>query len=184
MGRAARARLAVAAKALKLDLGCGTRKQEGFLGVDVHPFEGVDVVCNLLEPWMWADNSVEEVHCSHLIEHFEAEQRCFFFNELYRVMKPKAKATIYTPYWCSNRAYGDPTHKWPPVSELTWAYLDAEWRKTQAPHTEHLLTCDFRGTTWGYVGHHTLGVRSQPYREFALAFYKDAALDMVTTLTK
>lgn len=169
----------------KLDLGCGTRKEEGFFGVDIRAFEGVDMVHDLVRTaWPWVDNSIEEVRASHLIEHFDQMERVFFFNELYRVLKPGGKATVTTPYWCSNRAYGDPTHKWPPVSEMLWYYLDATWRKSQAPHVDGVLTCDFQKTTWGYVGHSSLNVRSQKYQEFALNFYKDAALDMVATLTK
>ena len=75
-------------KALKLDLGCGKNKREGFLGVDCRKFDGVDQVVDLLklkrdveewrilgkpksdghdlfERWPWKDNSVAEVHCSH-----------------------------------------------------------------------------------------------------------------------
>lgn len=169
----------------KLDLGCGTRKQEGFLGVDVRDFPGVDLVLDLAkEPWPWPAGAVTEAYSAHVLEHLTALQRCHFFNELYRVLAPGAKATIVTPYWCSNRAYGDPTHVWPPVSEMTYYYLDAEWRKVQAPHTCELLTCDFRGTTVGYNGHPSLNGRNEQYVTFALQNYKEAALDLVATLTK
>ena len=49
---------AAPATPLKLDLGCGTRKQPGFHGVDVRLFEGVDTVCDLgSAPWPWPDGS-------------------------------------------------------------------------------------------------------------------------------
>ena len=35
-------------KPLKLDLGCGLSKKEGFLGVDRRKFDGVDIVHDLL----------------------------------------------------------------------------------------------------------------------------------------
>lgn len=171
---------------LKIDLGCGTRKKDGFTGADVLAFEGVDVVLNLGKArWPWADNSVAEAHCSHMLEHLTSLERAHFFNELYRVLAPGAKALVQTPYWASNRAYGDPTHIWPPVSEFSYFYLSAEWRKTEAPHTESLFTCDFKGTTWGFVGNPGLLTgRDERFTNFAISHYKDAVLDLVATLIK
>ena len=34
----------VGSNKMKLDLGCGGKKRDGFLGVDQYPMEGVDVV--------------------------------------------------------------------------------------------------------------------------------------------
>jgi hypothetical protein len=77
-----------------------------------------------------------------MVEHLTAKERIHFVNELYRVMKPKALATIVTPYWASSRAYGDLTHQWPPVVENWYLYLDKNWRQGYAPHnTEY--RCDF-----------------------------------------
>lgn len=212
---------------LKLDLGCGARKEKGYTGVDAYPFKGVkvngqqhgdvDVVFDLAhadtgitkecdpvtgepyrwsEPtmgvrfakWPWADASVDEIRAAHFVEHLTPAQRCHFFNELYRVMKPESKALIITPYWCSNRAYGDPTHVWPPVSEMTFYYLDKDWRATEAPHTDQQhgggYNCNFKGITWGYQGHQSLAGRSQEFSMFALQYYKDAAMDLVATIPR
>lgn len=173
---------AVPTEPLRLDLGCGTRKQEGFTGVDSMSFPGVDEVLDLTGPWPWKDDSVEEVHCSHLVEHFTAPQRIHFVNELYRVMKKGAKATIIVPHWCSTRAYGDLTHQWPPVSEFWFYYLSKAWRETQAPHNDS-YTCDFE-STWGYSVHPELQVRAQEHVHFALSHYKEAAQDLMATLVK
>jgi hypothetical protein len=78
---------------IKLDLGCGTGKRAGFLGVDRRPFPGVDGVTDLTQKhwlfdapelgsvklvavvtpdgrtrFMLPDNCVAEVHCSHFLE--------------------------------------------------------------------------------------------------------------------
>jgi len=170
---------------LKIDLGCGTRKLDGFVGADVRAFDGVDVVVNLgQDRWPWTDASVGEAHASHVLEHLTMPERCHFFNELYRVLAPGARVLIVTPYWASTRAYGDPTHVWPPVSEMAYFYLDATWRASQAPHTCDMLTCDFRGTTCSYSGHPSLVGRSAEYTNYALQNFKDAALDLIATLTK
>ena len=168
-------------KLLRIDLGCGKNKREGFIGVDSIAFEGVDIVGDLTKKWPWDDSSVDEVHCSHFLEHLEAPQRVHFANELWRVLKPGAKATIITPYWASARAYGDMTHKWPPVSEFWFPYLSKEWRKVNAPHNDG-YSCDFEYAT-GYNPHPGVATRSPEAMSWMLTFYKEAAQDMMATLT-
>lgn len=167
---------------MKLDLGCGRNKKEGFIGVDSLSFPEVDIVHDLTKTWPWENDSIEEVHCSHTVEHLTAEERIFFVNELYRVLKVGGKATIITPHWCSTRAYGDLTHKWPPVCEMWFFYLDKAWRESQAPHN-NFYTCNF-DATWGYGMHASLPLRNAEFQQFALNFYKEAAQDIIATLTK
>jgi SAM-dependent methyltransferase len=180
MGKAKRLR--EAPKPLKLDLGCGINKKEGFVGVDIRKFEGVDVVTNLTKDWPWLDESVDEVHCSHFLEHLVSEDRIFFVNELYRVLKPGGTCALIVPHWASGRAYGDLTHKWPPVSEMWFYYLDKGWRAINAPHNDFYV-CDFV-VTWGYAAHANVATRNQEFQSFAFTFYKEAAQDIHATLTK
>lgn len=166
---------------VRLDLGCGKNPREDFTGVDVRDF-GQEIVCDLRGDWKWEDDSVDEVHCSHFVEHLTAQERIHFVNELYRVLKPGGKATIITPHWASNRAYGDLTHQWPPVSEMWFYYLSKEWREANAPHNDQ-YTCDF-DATWGYSTHPEINLRNQEYQQHALTFWKEAAQDTVATLIK
>lgn len=168
---------------MKLDLGCGPNKKGGFHGVDWRKFEGVDTVLDLTKRWPWKSGSVEEAHSSHFIEHLDSRQRCHFWNELHRVLKPGAQATIIAPFWRSGRAYGDPTHVWPPISEMAFFYLDRTWRAANAPHCEGMLQCDFTAT-WGYNLHPSLSVRNQDWQSFAVSYYAEAIQDVVVTLTK
>lgn len=173
---------------LKLDLGCGPNKKDGFKGVDAIAFTGVDYVCDLTKPWPFDDGSVEEVHCSHTLEHFDGLERVHFANELYRVLIPGGTASVITPHWASNRAYGDPTHKWPPVAEMWFYYLSRVWREGNAPHTDatHFdkgFNCDFVAT-WGYNLHPELSLRNQEYQQHAVGFFKEAVQDLIATLTK
>lgn len=169
---------------IKLDLGCGTRCKDGFVGVDSRAFAGVHVVCDLgKEAWPWDHNSVDEVHCSHMLEHLTMPERVHFVNELHRVLKPGAKAAIITPHWASARAYGDPTHQAPPVSEWFYPYLNIEWRKVNAPHVMDMYTCDFDWGT-GWAPHPEIAFRNEQFKQFAMTFYKEAAQDLHVTLTK
>jgi hypothetical protein len=148
---------------VKLNLGSGKVKMDGYLNVDRRQFDGVDGVTDLSHPGRWRfdkdtlgplalkahhggkigeacftlpSNSVSEAHCSHFLEHLTGPQRVQFMNELYRVLVPDGKCTIITPYWCSSRAYGDFTHQWPPVGEMFYFYLNKAWRAANAPDND------------------------------------------------
>jgi len=172
------------ADSLKLDLGCGKNKAPGYTGVDAIAFEGVDVVADLRRRWPWSDGSVAEIRASHFVEHLTAPERIHFVNEAYRVLEKGGKLQIIVPHWNSTRAYGDLTHQWPPVCEFWLFYLNAEWRKVNAPHDLD-YTCDFDGNpTWGYAPSAALVGRSYEYVQFALQHYREAAADMMATVTK
>jgi hypothetical protein len=179
----------VATVPIKLDLGCGPHPREGFEGVDQTNFPGVKHVYDLKEtPWPWSDNSVSEAHASHFVEHLTAMERVAFWNELYRVLVPRGTCQIIVPHWASNRAYGDPTHQWPPVSEMAFYYISKEWRMQNAPHTDEKylkggFNCDFEAT-WGYAMRADLSVRNQEYQQFAMQNYKEVITDLIATVTK
>jgi hypothetical protein len=190
MGRGARKKLEIVetpAELLKLDFGCGPHKREGFRGVDCRQFVGVDDVVDLtVAPWPYADNSVAEAHASHFLEHLDAWQRVLFCNELYRVLVPNGSCQVIVPHWASCRAYGDPTHQWPPVSEFWFYYLSRDWRTGNAPHTDITwnpkgFNCHF-DATWGYSMRQDLLVRNQEFQQFALGNYKESAQDTIATL--
>jgi len=174
---------------MKLNLGSGKSKVEGFTNVDSIAFEGVDVVHDLtVYPWPFEDGSVEEVLCSHFLEHLAARERVRFVNELHRVMVKGAKAQIIAPHWCSCRAYGDMTHQWPPVSEFWFYYLKKEWRDVNAPHDDSEFnpegySCDF-DATWGYSVNPSLYARNSEFQQFAMSNYKESANDILASLTK
>ena len=168
---------------MKIDIGCGTKKEAGFVGIDSRAFEGVDHVLNAgTERWPFDDDSIEEARASHFVEHLTPSERVHFANELGRVLKKGGKALIITPHWASCRAYGDLTHQWPPVSEFWFYYLNAAWRTGNAPHNDQ-YTCDFDNAQ-GYNIHPALQVRAQEHVQFAIANYKEAAQDLICTLTK
>lgn len=178
-------------KKLRLDFGCGPNPKDGFTGVDITSFDGkVEIVADITAVNFWERferDSIDEAHASHFVEHLTAVERIAFFNGLWRAMKPGAQAAIIVPHWASGRAYGDPTHQWPPVSEMSLFYLDKEWRAGNAPHTDAAnwkpgYDCDFTAT-WGYAVHPTLGGRNPEFQQFALSYYKEAASDMHATIT-
>lgn len=189
---------------LKLDFGCGKNVREGFEGVDERPFGQAHVLnlvatrkpqpdyfpllaptperLKLFEPWPWKDESVEEAHASHFIEHLTPIQRVHFVNELFRVLKPGAKCMVIVPSGFSGRAYGDLTHQWPAVHEFWFHYLVKEWRENNAPHDD-FYTCNFI-TTWGHSLHPELNGKNSDFVNEALKWRKEAAQDVIGTMTK
>lgn len=200
---------------LKLDLGCGMGKRPGFIGIDRRPFPGVDGVTDLTKrQWLFErpvlggvnlnaanldgrsgfvlpDNSVAEVHCSHFLEHLEHNQtrpeRVRFMNELWRVLVPGGRATIITPHWASNRAYGDFTHADKPVSEMFYFYLDKDWRSINAPDNDIEFnpdgySCDF-SSELGHSVHPVVMNKNREEVRYAISWYKEAILDLFATLT-
>jgi len=93
---------------MRIDLGCGPKKREGFFGVDVQPYEGVDLVHDLgLFPWPIASNSVEEIFSSHALEHLPNGLAFMdsFLREIGRVCKDRAFLEIWTPHARGRNAF-------------------------------------------------------------------------------
>jgi predicted SAM-dependent methyltransferase len=114
---------------MKLDLACGQRCHEGFLGVDLRPGAGVSFVVDLFRtPWPFERASVTEVWCSHFIEH--TPDLVVFMDELHRILQHGAIATLTAPYYTSMRAYQDPTHM-RSITDATFVYFSKAWRERE-----------------------------------------------------
>lgn len=118
---------------IRLDVGCGEAKQPGWVGMDLRPLPGVDIVHDVEEiPWPLPDACVLVAMCSHLVEHINPHKGGFlrFMDELWRVMRPHGEVAIATPHAMSQGYAQDPTHC-NPCNEATWAYFDPDhalWR--------------------------------------------------------
>lgn len=194
---------AEAAAPLKLDFGCGKSPREGFEGVDVIDF-GQKWKVDLVKqkhfndgsmdgswkylPWPWPNASVSEAHTSHFIEHLTGLERVHFWNELYRVLVPGGKCQVIAPDFSSGRAYGDPTHQWPPFCAFALYYLSRDWRKANAPHVDvefspSGFSCDF-AAMGGHTLHPDIVAWNDERRNYAQTWYKEACQDLVITLEK
>jgi SAM-dependent methyltransferase len=176
---------------LKLDVGCGPKKQDGHVGIDRIKFPGVDLVLDVGKRALpYAAGSVKAIYCSHFLEHLTAVERIFCLNQWWRVLETGGKVSLTVPHWSSCRAYGDPTHQWPPIGEFFFMYLNKEWRLKEAPHTDaaHWVkgyACDFEAT-WGYGLNPSpeISQRAQEQQVFAVNHYKEAVFEVQATLTR
>ncbi|MEO5950697.1 MAG: hypothetical protein ABIQ04_04580 [Candidatus Saccharimonadales bacterium] len=185
---------------LRLSLGSGEHKPEGFKGVDLIKTNGVDYVQDLLKfPWtQFADNSVDEIECSNFVEHIphgDSFNDPFFqfFDEIYRILKPaefdpsnpnipiKGFARIVCPYYSSMRAWQDPTHQ-RAISEASFLYVNKQWRiDNQLGH--YPVSCDF-DFGYGYVIAPEWQTRNQETQAFAIKHYNNVVTDIQVQLVK
>lgn len=98
---------------MKLNLGCGFSKLDGYHNVDKFSDCAPDAVVDLeCFPWPWPDDSVDEVVMTHVLEHLGAETEVYFniFRELYRVCRHGATLRITVPHPRHDTFIADPTH--------------------------------------------------------------------------
>jgi SAM-dependent methyltransferase len=110
---------------LKIDLGCGNAKREGFLGLDNFPGEQVDHVLDLTaDRFPFDDDSVDAVFSAHFLEHIEEPNHVF--AEIGRVCRDGASIEFWTPYAWTNEAflYGH-LHG---ITEEMWSHLAVSHR--------------------------------------------------------
>jgi predicted SAM-dependent methyltransferase len=85
---------------IKLDLGCGASKKEGYIGVDSLKLPGVDIVHDLtFFPYPFSDNEIDEIIMDNVLEHLP--QPLKVVEEIYRICKNNAQVTIAVPYFRS-----------------------------------------------------------------------------------
>jgi Uncharacterized protein conserved in bacteria len=99
---------------LKLNLGAGDSRFEGFISIDKYD-KAADVqadICDL----PYKDNSVDKIVAYQVIEHIAYNKTEDMFREMYRVLKKGGIATVECPdleYICQDIALtGDIEHKW------------------------------------------------------------------------
>jgi hypothetical protein len=125
---------------MKLDIACGNHKDLGWVGIDIQPLPGVDIVHDLnVHPWPVESGSVEEAKAWHIVEHIppvavteRGTRRPFieFMNECWRVLQPGARIDIETPHGASDGFLHDPTHC-NPCDEVTFEHFDPAQRRYQ-----------------------------------------------------
>lgn len=95
---------------MKIDLGCGSNKQIGFVGVDRFAIEGVDIVADLNKKLPLSDDSVDLLFASHSLEH--VSDLMATVREIYRVCKHGSQLCIVAPYNEQKLNYANPHHLW------------------------------------------------------------------------
>jgi hypothetical protein len=188
---------------MKLDLGSGQHPREGFEGVDLYAREATHKVDLFRFPWPFASDSVEELHCSHFIEHVpllyaapgadptplpaNSESRdllVLFFDECWRILRPDGRMQVIWPALQSVRSFQDPTHRRFIPGE-TLSYFSKAWREANGLG-HYLGSCDMVVESLAFTPHPTLtqnGQFSNPEATMqAVNLHWNLAMDQIATL--
>ncbi len=93
-----------------LNLGCGRRRVEGAVNVDVTGETRPDVVHDLnVRPWPFADDRFGEVLAHDVVEHLS--ETIGALEEIHRVCRHGARVKITVPHFSCSNAFTDPTHR-------------------------------------------------------------------------
>jgi hypothetical protein len=116
---------------LRLNLGCGMDRLDGYVNVDRHGKYDVQHDLEVL-PWPWPDHSVSEILLKHVLEHLGRDPSVYLeiMKELYRVCHDGATIRIVVPHHRHEYFYNDPTHVRPVTAEgmgLFSQRLNREW---------------------------------------------------------
>lgn len=119
---------------MKLNLGCGFNKLDGWVNVDKYAACSPDAVADLEEtPWRLFkedgfgevlmplhDSSVSEIMLNHVLEHLGQSPDVFrgIVQEIYRVLQPGGIVHINVPHPFHLNFVSDPTHVRPITPEL------------------------------------------------------------------
>ena len=80
---------------MKLNLGCGEQKLEGYISVDLHnPAADVQADMSKLP---YEDETIDEIYASHIIEHADYYQAKEWLTEWKRVLKTGGILILETP---------------------------------------------------------------------------------------
>ena len=105
-----------------LDIGCGTDKLEGAVGMDANPDSHADVIHDLdVRPWPFEDSSFDSVRAQDVLEH--VTDFVGVVEEIWRVCRPAAIVRVRMPFMSSRNYHTDPTHRRAATSE-TFDYFD------------------------------------------------------------
>lgn len=114
----------------KVNLACGQKKVEGYIGIDSVKTEATDIVHDLMTfPWPFEDGSVYEFKCDHFVEHIPIQlaDGAFgmikFMEEVWRCLEVGGTIHITAPYYTSMRAWQDPTHT-RAITDVTFTYFN------------------------------------------------------------
>lgn len=82
---------------MKLDLGSGYIKREGFISVDIDKKVNPDIKADIRTLKPIKSNSVDEIHISHTLEHILNRDLFKTLRNIHRVLKQKGLVTIVVP---------------------------------------------------------------------------------------
>jgi len=91
-------------KKFKLDIGCGDKPGEGYVGMDIRDC-GQEVLWDARQGIPFPDESVDEIRSSHFMEHLKDDESIDMLQEILRVLKHKGRFYCRVPHQSHPTAY-------------------------------------------------------------------------------
>lgn len=79
---------------LRLHLGCGSIRMDGYVNIDIVPTQATDLVQNVVDLPMVRTDSVEEIFLHSVFEHLYAYEQERALREWHRVLKPGGRLVM------------------------------------------------------------------------------------------
>jgi SAM-dependent methyltransferase len=133
---------------MRLNLGCGFDKREGWLNVDRFAHCQPDRLMDLeTTPWDLPSDAFEHVLLKHVLEHLGTAFPVFaaVMRELYRVTAPGGLVEIHVPHVRHDSFWTDPTHVrafTPETFLMLSKRQNRRWAETGATYTLLALELD------------------------------------------
>ncbi len=108
----------MAAPGVKLHVGCGRERLEGWVNLDTQSYPGVDVVADVTEGLDFSE--VEAVYAEHFLEHLTIAQALDFLLECHRVLRDGGLLRLTTP-------------------NLDWAWKSHYWLEDTTPELKRQM---------------------------------------------
>ena len=166
---------------IKLNLGCGNKKIDGFLGIDRFLCKGADIIADInLLPFK--ESTVSEILLDNVIEHIIDIPG--LMKELYRVLENNGILTIKTPHFTSFASWKDPTH-FHHLSYFSFDYFNKD-------STMHYIGVRFQvvekklnfGGLWSLMGKLIFTISPKVYEKYFCFIFKAGNLTFILKTIK
>lgn len=94
---------------MKLNIGSGAKRIEGWVNIDKYPVHSNDLQGDLNASIDLPDACADEIRLDNVIEHVDSVVHSM--KEIRRLLKKGGVVKIYTPHYSSQASWRDPTHR-------------------------------------------------------------------------
>ncbi len=135
---------------MKLDLGCGDRCRDGYVGVDRYATSATRIVADITNLPL-RKGCAQEILLDNVIEHILDPIE--LMREVARVAVDGARVEIVTPHFSSWASWRDPTHLYH-LSYFSMDHFDDGWVARRAGARFHVARrrLSFGGGPFGWIG--------------------------------
>lgn len=95
---------------MKLYIGAGKDRKEGYIHADIVGFPGIDKVFDATKEWPFPNDTLDQVYSQDFLEHIDPTKKVHVINEIWRVLKPEGIMEHYIPNAGSRNDFGSPSH--------------------------------------------------------------------------